>query len=93
MSEAIYILGHSQAEIRRLINQAAILRSTTERLLGSAGIEHGMRVLDVECGAGDVSMLAGKLVGVSRFSRWYRSQSGHSRCSEGSASGGWISAS
>jgi SAM-dependent methyltransferase len=64
-SEAIYILGHSQAETRRLINQAAILGSTTERLLRSAGIEHGMRVLDVGCGAGDVSMLAGKLVGAS----------------------------
>jgi 2-polyprenyl-3-methyl-5-hydroxy-6-metoxy-1,4-benzoquinol methylase len=65
MSESIYILGHSQAEIRRLINQAAILRSTTERLLRSAGIRQGMRVLDVGCGAGDVSMLAGQLVGAS----------------------------
>jgi ubiquinone/menaquinone biosynthesis C-methylase UbiE len=61
--EAIYILGHSYQEIRRLIDQAAILRSTTERLLRSAGIKHGMRVLDLGCGAGDVSMLAGKLVG------------------------------
>ena len=65
MSESIYILGHSPAEIRRLINQATILRPTTERLLRNAGIEQGMRVLDVGCGAGDVSMLAGKLVGMS----------------------------
>jgi ubiquinone/menaquinone biosynthesis C-methylase UbiE len=63
--EAIYVLGHSQDEIRRLIHQAAILRPTTERLLRSAGIEQGMRVLDLGCGAGDVSMLAGKLVGPS----------------------------
>jgi ubiquinone/menaquinone biosynthesis C-methylase UbiE len=63
--EAIYILGHSQDEIRRLIDQAAILRPTTERLLRSAGIGQGMRVLDLGCGAGDVSMLAGKLVGPS----------------------------
>jgi len=63
--EAIYILGHSYQEIRRLIDQAAILGSITERLLRSAGIEHGMRVLDLGCGAGDVSMLAGKLVGPS----------------------------
>jgi ubiquinone/menaquinone biosynthesis C-methylase UbiE len=55
----------SQDEIRRLIHQAAILRPTTERLLRSAGIEQGMRVLDLGCGAGDVSMLAGKLVGPS----------------------------
>lgn len=61
----IYILGHSQDEIRRLIDRAAILRPTTKRLLRSAGIEQGMRVLDLGCGAGDVSMLAGKLVGPS----------------------------
>ena len=63
--ETIYVLGHSQDEIRRLIHQAAILRPTTERLLRTAGIEQGMRVLDLGCGAGDVSMLAGKLVGPS----------------------------
>jgi hypothetical protein len=65
MGDTIYVLGHSQAEIRRLIKQASILQATTERLLRSAGIERGMRVLDLRCGAGDVSMLAGKLVGAS----------------------------
>jgi ubiquinone/menaquinone biosynthesis C-methylase UbiE len=65
VGEATYILGHSPAEIRRLIDQAAILRPTTERLLRSAGIEPGMRVLDLGCGAGDVALLAGKLVGAS----------------------------
>jgi ubiquinone/menaquinone biosynthesis C-methylase UbiE len=64
-TETIYVLGHSQDEIRRLIDQAEILRPITERLLRSAGIEQGMRVLDLGCGAGDVSMLAGKLVGPS----------------------------
>jgi ubiquinone/menaquinone biosynthesis C-methylase UbiE len=63
--DARYLLGHSQAEVRRLIKQAAILRATTERLLRSAGIQRGMRVLDLGCGAGDVSMLAGELVGAS----------------------------
>jgi ubiquinone/menaquinone biosynthesis C-methylase UbiE len=63
--EAIYMLGHSGEEIRRLIDQAPIFRPTTERLLRNAGIEQGMRVLDLGCGAGDVSMLAGKLVGPS----------------------------
>jgi SAM-dependent methyltransferase len=63
--EASYLLGHSPEEIVRLIDQAAILRPTTERLLRSAGLEQGMRVLDVGCGAGDVSMLAGGLVGQS----------------------------
>jgi SAM-dependent methyltransferase len=62
---APYMLGHSPAEIRRLMNQAVIIRPITERLLRSAGIERGMRVLDLGCGAGDVSMLAGELVGAS----------------------------
>ena len=65
MEEATYILGHSQAEILRLIKQAAILRPTTERLLHSAGLRRGMRVLDLGCGAGDVSILAAEMVGKS----------------------------
>lgn len=65
MEDAAYILGHSQAEISRLIKQATILRPTTERLLQTAGIRPGMRVLDLGCGAGDVSMLAADMVGAS----------------------------
>jgi len=60
-----YILGHSDAEIRRLQTQAAILRPITERLLRCAGIQTGMRVLDLGSGAGDVAMLAAELVGPS----------------------------
>ena len=63
--EAEYILGHSEREIRRLIHQAAILRPITERLMRGAGIRPGMRVLDLGCGAGDVSFLAAELVGAS----------------------------
>jgi SAM-dependent methyltransferase len=37
----------------------------TERLFLSAGIGPGMRVLDLGCGRGDVSLLAGQLVGAS----------------------------
>jgi ubiquinone/menaquinone biosynthesis C-methylase UbiE len=60
-----YILGHSGREIQRLIHQASILRPITERLLRSAGISQGMRVLDLGCGAGDVALLAAELVGPS----------------------------
>jgi 2-polyprenyl-3-methyl-5-hydroxy-6-metoxy-1,4-benzoquinol methylase len=65
MTPAKYILGHSREEIRRLMAQAAILRPFTERLLRNAEIGSGMRVLDLGCGAGDVSMLAAELVGPS----------------------------
>ena len=60
-----YILGHSPAEVRRLMLQATILRPITERLLRSAKLGPGMRVLDLGCGAGDVSMLAAEFVGPS----------------------------
>jgi SAM-dependent methyltransferase len=60
-----YILGHSGREIQRLVHQASILRPITERLLRSAGISQGMRVLDLGCGAGDVALLAAELVGPS----------------------------
>jgi ubiquinone/menaquinone biosynthesis C-methylase UbiE len=63
--ETNYVLGHSQHETRRLMTQAAILRPITERLLRSTGIGQGMRVLDVGCGAGDVTMLAAEMVGPS----------------------------
>jgi ubiquinone/menaquinone biosynthesis C-methylase UbiE len=65
MTQARYILGHSQEEMRRLMLQATILRPFTERLLRNAEIGPGMRVLDLGCGAGDVSMLAAELVGPS----------------------------
>ena len=63
MSETTYVLGHSRAETRRLKNQGAMLRPITERLRRNVGIDAGMRVLDLGCGTGDVSMLAAELVG------------------------------
>jgi SAM-dependent methyltransferase len=44
-----------------------MLQPITERLLRSAGIDAGVRVLDLGCGAGDVSMLAAELVGPTGF--------------------------
>ncbi|MFE0753657.1 class I SAM-dependent methyltransferase [Inquilinus sp. NPDC058860] len=58
-----YALGHSESEIQRLMLQATVLRPITERLLHAAGLRPGMRVLDLGCGAGDVSLLAAEIVG------------------------------
>lgn len=58
-----YILVHSDREIRRLKHQAGIINPITRRIFLAAGIAPGMRVLDVGCGAGDVSLLISELVG------------------------------
>lgn len=58
-----YVLGHSPAESRRLIEQAQLLAPITKRFLLEAGIRPGMRVLDVGSGMGDVALLAADIVG------------------------------
>ena len=58
-----YALGRSVNEHGRLTRQAALLEAITERLLREAGLEAGMRVLDVGSGVGDVAFLAAELVG------------------------------
>jgi SAM-dependent methyltransferase len=58
-----YVLGRSEQESQRLIKQAIFLRPSTERVFRKAGLIEGMRVLDMGCGAGDVSFLAAELVG------------------------------
>src|SRR5215469_3663682 len=58
-----YAFGRGRGEYERLIEQAEIFRPLTERMLRRAGIRAGMHVLDIGCGAGDVSFLASALVG------------------------------
>ena len=65
MPEVEYVLGHDPSELRRLALQAEIAQPVTQRLLLDAGLAPGMRVLDVGCGIGDVSMLAAAIVGPS----------------------------
>jgi 2-polyprenyl-3-methyl-5-hydroxy-6-metoxy-1,4-benzoquinol methylase len=58
-----YLLGHSDAELHRLRVQAELLDDLTEDMLRRAGIAAGMHVLDLGTGAGDVALLAARMVG------------------------------
>lgn len=58
-----YVLGHSDEELVRLERQAELFSEATEAILSLAGLRTGMRVLDLGCGVGDVSLIAARLVG------------------------------
>src|SRR5690606_17958552 len=57
-----YVLGHSERELDRLHRQAMLFADLTRDILVRAGLESGMRVLDIGCGVGDVSLIAAELV-------------------------------
>lgn len=61
--QSTYALGHSEQELDRLSHQAQAFEPFTRHLLQQAGINTGMRVLDVGCGSGDVAFLAADQVG------------------------------
>ena len=63
MSGSPYVLGHSEHELERLTQQAALIGPVTRALLVEAGVGPGMRVLDVGTGRGDVALIAAELVG------------------------------
>ncbi len=58
-----YPLGYSLNEADRLERQGAFLNELTVEVLRRAGLRRGMRILDVGCGMGDVTLLAALLVG------------------------------
>ena len=58
-----YVLGHSAAELHRLIEQAAFFGDLTADVFRRAELTPGMSVLDVGCGVGDVAFLAASMVG------------------------------
>jgi SAM-dependent methyltransferase len=62
-SDDEYVLGHTAHELERLSAQARLYEPFVLSFLRAAGIEAGMRVLDVGCGGGDVSVLVADLVG------------------------------
>ena len=60
---SLYALGHSEHELQRLSRQGDAIEPFTRQLFEEAGINQGMRVLDVGCGSGDVAFLTANLVG------------------------------
>ena len=58
-----YVMGHTDRERRRLALQASVLNPLTDAFLRRAGISAGMRVLELGCGIGEVSLIAARLVG------------------------------
>jgi hypothetical protein len=48
--DAIYTMGYTEDESRRLTDQGQLFASSTRALLLEAGIGPGMRVLDVAAG-------------------------------------------
>ena len=63
LSTPEYGLGHTARELERLQVQARMLEPFTRQLFIEAGLEPGMRVLDVGSGVGDTAFVAAQLVG------------------------------
>jgi SAM-dependent methyltransferase len=61
--ESGYELGSGDDELARLELQGRALAPATRMIFAEAGIRPGMRVLDLGCGAGDVSFVAADLAG------------------------------
>ena len=57
-----YGSGIGEDELARLEAQGAAMAAATRMIFAHAGIRPGMRVLDLGCGAGDVSFVAADLV-------------------------------
>lgn len=63
--DPVYMLERGEREAHRLTVQAAVYERATLHILQQAGIGPGRRVLDIGSGAGDVALLAARLVGPS----------------------------
>lgn len=58
-----YLLGHTEHELVRLDVQGRLYRDTTLHAFREGGLRPGMRVLDIGCGTGDVTLTAAEVVG------------------------------
>ena len=58
-----YLFTYGTEEHRRLVAQSVLLDPLTREVFTAAGLGPGSRVLDLGCGAGNVSLLAAELVG------------------------------
>jgi SAM-dependent methyltransferase len=61
--EAAYVLGHTDRERRRLALQSSIINPLTDNFLRRVGISAGMRVLELGCGIGEVTLITARLIG------------------------------
>ena len=61
--DAIYVMGRTDRETRRLELQGALFNGWTRQLFERVGIGPGMKVLDVGSGSGAVARIAAELVG------------------------------
>jgi len=59
--------GIGEDEVARLEIQGTATAPATRMIFAEAGIRPGMRVLDLGCGAGDVTFVAADLVGPGGF--------------------------
>lgn len=59
--DAPYPMGYTPYE--GLVHQSRLFADSTRRVLLDAGLAKGMRVLDIGCGVGDISLLCAELVG------------------------------
>jgi hypothetical protein len=68
-SEGSYILSTGEAGAARLAILGRVLQPTTETFLSRAGLQPGMRTLDLGCGGGDVTGLNAAAVASVMVSR------------------------
>jgi len=66
-SDSGYEFGSAEDELARLELQGSALAPATRMIFTAAGIQAGMRVLDVGCGAGDVAFVAADPVGPEAY--------------------------